>query len=551
MIRRRVQDKVAAAKAEAERKCTVEGWVLPKQESSWAPAGTWSNADLDVTPPDRRTWTSWTILGYWISDVISIQSWETGSSILAVGLSWREAIFSIVFGSTVMAVPMTLHGYAGSMTHVPFAVLARSAFGFHFAKFPVIVRLITCFFWHAITNYLGIGATTQVIRAIWPSYRNIPNHLPASANITTQEMISYFILWTIQFPLLTIPPYKMKWLFMIKSVMIIATILGMVIWVCTQVNGSGNIWDQQATVSGSQKAWMTMWALNSCTASWSTVGVNIPDFTRYIGSPKTSLSQGLWFPLICSWVAVIGIVVTSASITLYGKTLWDPISIVDTWDGPAGRAAAFFAGLSWALAQICVNISATVISGANDMTSLWPKYINIRRGAIILTVLGGWALVPWKIYNSASSLLNFMNSLGIFLAPIMGIQIADFYVVKRQAIDIPSLYQPHGRYAYWHGINWRALAAMAVAVGPTLPGLINAVNPNIDIGGGVYITNINWYYGFLSSFGIYSVLSLLFPAHESLVPRMVLASEEYIENGEDSLQAENKEEMERKREKGL
>lgn len=163
---------------------------------------------------------------------------------------------------------MTLHGYAGSRTHVPFAVLARSAFGYHFAKFPVVVRLITCLFWHAITNYLGIGATTQVIRAIWPSYRNIPNHLPASANITTQEMISYFILWTVQFPLLTIPPYKMKWLFMVKSVMIVATILGMVIWVCTQVHGSGSIWSQQANVSGSQKAWLTMWALNSCTASW-------------------------------------------------------------------------------------------------------------------------------------------------------------------------------------------------------------------------------------------------------------------------------------------
>jgi nucleobase:cation symporter-1, NCS1 family len=111
--------------------------------------------------------------------------------------------------------------------------------------------------------------------------------------------------------------------------------------------------------------------------------------------------------------------VTSASITLYGDTLWDPIFIIDTWDGPAGRAAAFFAGFSWALAQICVNISATVISGANDMASLWPKYINIRRGAIILTLLGGWALVPWKIYNSATSLLKFMNSLGIFLSPIM------------------------------------------------------------------------------------------------------------------------------------
>lgn len=83
---------------------------------------------------------------------------------------------------------------------------------------------------------------------------------------------------------------------------------------------------------------------------------------------------------------------------------------------------------------------------------------------------------------------------------------------------------------------------MASAVGPTLPGLINAVNPSIDIGSGAYITDLNWYYGFFSSFGVYSVLSLLFPAHESLVPKMVLTSEEYIENGEDSLQAEKEKE---------
>lgn len=66
----------------------IAAWALPKQESSWAPAGTWTNIDLDVTPMERRTWTSWTILGYWISDVISIQSWQTGSTILAVGLTW-------------------------------------------------------------------------------------------------------------------------------------------------------------------------------------------------------------------------------------------------------------------------------------------------------------------------------------------------------------------------------------------------------------------------------------------------------------------------------
>lgn len=147
--------------------------------------------------------------------------------------------------------------------------------------------------------------------------------------------------------------------------------------------------------------------------------MNIPDFTRYMRTSRSSISQAIWFPLICSWIAILGIVATSATQVIYGQFLWDPISIIDQWEGPAGRAAAFFAGLSWCLAQICVNVSATVISGANDMTSLFPKWINIRRGCIIIAITGGWVMVPWKILHSATSLLNFMNSLGIFLAPIM------------------------------------------------------------------------------------------------------------------------------------
>ncbi|KAK3632551.1 hypothetical protein LTR56_016294 [Elasticomyces elasticus] len=525
----------------AKRKATLEGWVLQKEESSWAPSGTWSNIDLDVTPIDRQTWTSWTILGYWVSDVISVQSWTTGSSILAVGLTWREAVLSIVLGSAVMAVPMTLNGYAGAKCHVPFPVLVRSSFGYHFAKFPVIVRLVTALFWHAITNYYAISPATQVIRAIWPSYRTLPNRIPLSVGITTQDMVSYLVVWLIQFPLLMIPPHKLKWLFLIKLVMMMATIVGMLAWICTRAGGSGDIWEQKPAVSGSQRSWLIVWALNSCTASWSTVGVNIPDFTRYVRNPRTSLTQGIWFPVVCSWVAIVGIVVTSASGVLYGKQLWQPMAIIDTWEGPAGRAAACFAGISWCLAQICVNISATVISGANDMASLWPKWVNIKRGAVIITIIGGWVMVPWKIINSASSLLNFMNSLGIFLAPIMGIQVSDFFLVKHGNIDVAALYQPHGRYAYWHGINWRALAAMIAAVGPTLPGLINAVNPSISIGGAVYIARMNWFFGFVVSACVYTSLSYIMPAKETLVHGMLLGVEGQAEDAVDTEEKMTKE----------
>lgn len=318
-----------------------------------------------------------------------------------------------------MGVPMSLNGYAGAKTHAPFPILARSSFGYHLAKFPVVVRLITALFWHSITNFLGIGAMTQVIRAIWPSFRNIPNSIPESSGITSQQLIAYFVLWTIQFPILLIPPHKMRWLFFVKVIMCVGTIVGMTIWVCTRSGGSGQIWNQHATVSGSTKSWLIMWALNSCTASWSTVGVNIPDFTRYLRKPKSALTQAVFFPVICSWVAIIGVVVASASYMMYNEYIWDPIVLIDSWDGPGGRAAAFFAGLSWVIAQICVNMSATVVSGANDLANLFPKWMNIRRGSILITIIGGWAMVPWKILHSADSLLSFMNGLGIFLAPTM------------------------------------------------------------------------------------------------------------------------------------
>ncbi|KIW99779.1 uncharacterized protein Z518_10707 [Rhinocladiella mackenziei CBS 650.93] len=523
-------DRIDRVKDEVRKKRHIDGWVLKKQESSWAPPGTWSNIDLDVTPVERRTWTSWTIFGYWFSDIISIQSWQTGSTILAIGLTWREAVFAIVFGSFVMGVPMAMNGYTGAKTHAPFPILARGSFGYHLSKFPVIVRLITALFWHSITNFLAVGPMVQVIRAIWPSFRTIHNGIPESAGITTQQMIAYFVVWMIQFPLLLIPPHKMRWLFTLKIVMALGTIVGMTIWTCLRAGGSGNIWDQQSTVTGSSKSWLIMWSLNSCTASWSTVGVNIPDFTRYLRKPRSAYSQALYFPILCSWVAIIGVVVASASYMIYNEYVWDPVVIIDSWEGSGGRAAAFFAGLSWVIAQICVNVSATVISGANDLANLFPKWFNIRRGAIFITIIGGWAMVPWKILHSANSLLSFMGSLGVFLAPTMGIQVADFFVIKRQHLDIPALYQPHGRYRFCYGVNWRALVALVVSITPALPGLAYNVNPNVHIGGAIYISQFNWYYGFFVSFISYSVLSLIWPARDSLVPCMIESIDDVMED---------------------
>ncbi|KAH8687923.1 permease for cytosine/purines, uracil, thiamine, allantoin-domain-containing protein [Tricladium varicosporioides] len=511
----------------AKAKTRKEGWVTEKHISPFSEADIWTNKDSDITPLEQRTWTTWTMLGFWISDSLSAQGWEGAASIIAVGLTWREALYCLILGYAIDAIPMILNGVIGAELHVSFPVVARASFGFNFSKFAVVIRMITALFWHAIQTYTGSTAMTQCIRAIWPSFLNIPNHIPASVGITTQQMISHFLFWTLQFPMLLIPPYKLKWFFVFKSVVVIACALGMVIALAVQAGGAGNIWSQEVTVSGSTKTWLILSSMSSITGGWSTMGTNIPDFTRYLKETKPVYYQGLFIPLIGSALGILGIVGTSCSKVLYGSYIWDPLEIAAQWNSPGGRAAAFFVGFSWIIAQIGTNISANVISCSNDMTNLWPKYINIRRGTILTTVIAGWVMVPWKIIHSASSLLTFMGALAIFLAPIAAVMAADYWIVRRGAVDVPALYQSHGRYRYDAGFNWRAAAAMMVSLAPNLPGMAHAVNPNIKIGDLSHVYDINYLYGFFVAFFVYATLSLLFPAQATMVEKVIPGKVEY------------------------
>jgi NCS1 family nucleobase:cation symporter-1 len=123
-------------------------WVIPRQKSTFADEDRWSNVDCDVTPVERRTWSTWTLLGFWFSDALNAQGWEGAASIIAVGLTWREAFYCLILGYICDVVPMVLNGAIGADLHINFATAARSSFGFYFSRFAVVVRMITALFWH-------------------------------------------------------------------------------------------------------------------------------------------------------------------------------------------------------------------------------------------------------------------------------------------------------------------------------------------------------------------------------------------------------------------
>lgn len=130
-------------------------------------------------------------------------------------------------------------------------------------------------------------------------------------------------------------------------------------------------------------------------------------------------------------------------------------------------------------------------------------------------------MAPWKIISSASSLLTFMASLAIFLAPISAIMAADYWIVKKRHIDIPSLYRRGGRYRYHGGVNWRAAVAFLVSIGPNLPGMAHAVTPSIIVGSVEDIYDISFMWGFSSGLVVYCALNYFWPASETLIESTV------------------------------
>jgi NCS1 family nucleobase:cation symporter-1 len=75
-------------KEHVKQKKSPSGWVLPRQTTTFTDEDSWSNIDSDVTPIERRTWSTWTVLGFWFSDALNAQGWEGAASIIAVGLTW-------------------------------------------------------------------------------------------------------------------------------------------------------------------------------------------------------------------------------------------------------------------------------------------------------------------------------------------------------------------------------------------------------------------------------------------------------------------------------
>ena len=224
-------------------------------------------------------------------------------------------------------------------------------------------------------------------------------------------------------------------------------------------------------------------------------------------------SQIITIPVGFAITSFIGIIVSSSATVIYKEQIWNPLDILDRFlddGGGATRFGVFVIATAFSLAQLGTNIAANSVSAGTDMTALFPRYINIRRGSYICAI-AGIAMNPWVLVSGPSNFTTYLSAYSVFLSSIAGVILTDYYIVRKGYLQVTDLYsaQHHGPYWYTAGFNWRAYAAYICGILINVVGFAGATGDKVPIGA-TYVYNINFFTGLLVSGGVYWVLCFFF-----------------------------------------
>ena len=87
------------------------------------------NKDLAPTTCAQRTWGTYNYIALWFSMSMGVTTYMLASSLIAGGMNWKQAIFTILMGNLIVLVPMLLNAHAGAKYGIPFPVFIRASFG--------------------------------------------------------------------------------------------------------------------------------------------------------------------------------------------------------------------------------------------------------------------------------------------------------------------------------------------------------------------------------------------------------------------------------------
>ncbi|MCF8997629.1 nitrate reductase, partial [Pseudomonas carnis] len=362
----------------------------------------------------------------------------------------------------VVLIPLTLNAFPGTKYGIPFPVLLRSSFGILGSNVPCLIRALVACGWFGIQTMFGGLAIHLFLGSIFDGWKALGG---------TGEVIGFMLFWCLNLWVVLRGAESIKRLETLSAPLLVAVGVGLLVWAMPNVSLSELMAIPPKRPEGASLTGYFMAGLTAMVGFWATLSLNIPDFSRYANSQKDQiLGQIFGLPLTMFLFAALGVVMTAASVKLVGVSVSDPVSLIGHIQSPVWVAIAMALII---VATLSTNTAANIVSPTNDFQNIAPKLIN-RTTAVILTGLVGLALMAHELLKKLGLIVsdvsletvysNWLLGYSSLLGPIAGIMVVDYFITRKQQLDLAGLYRDDV-YPAW---NWSGFIAFGVPVVLTL-----------------------------------------------------------------------------------
>ncbi len=477
----------------------MDGAIAPIAAGADAESGQYSdklyNADLAPLSGARQNWSWYNIFAFWMSDVHSVGGYVFAGSLFALGLHSWQVLVALMVGIVIVQFLCNLVAKPSQQAGVPYPVVCRMAFGVFGANIPAIIRGLIAVAWYGIQTFLASKSLDILILWAFPAAQGLAE--TSLLGLSLLGWLSFGIMWVLQAAVFWHGMDTIRKFIDWAGPAVYVVMLLLAIWI-VQRAGLANINLNLGEVKyfGTDAVLPMITAIALVVSYFSGPMLNFGDFSRYGKSFKAVRKGNFWgLPVNFTLFALVTVVITSGTIPVFGEMLTDPIDTVARIDNVGVMLLGAF---TFVTATIGINIVANFVSPAFDFANVAPQYISFRIGGFIAAI-GSVFIMPWKLFDSPETIHYTLDMLSAFIGPLFGILLADFYIIRKQKINIDALYSTRPGDAYWYHGGWNIKALLAL-VPPVIIGV------GITLAGIKSLADFNWFIGCALGFALYLLL---------------------------------------------
>lgn len=460
------------------------------------------NRDLAPIPQEKRDWTWVNYSTVWMGMVHNVVAYTTAAGLLALGMSPWQALLTVSVANVVLILAMWANSIAGAKYGLPFPVLLRAAFGYNGVQIPVFIRAFVAIFWFAVQTYAGSLAVGAILGSIVPGWNSLDAQF---LGMGLNGWISFLVFWALHAYVIFHGMERIRFFELWAGPIVIVATLALVVWAVGAAGGVAPLFDEPSRLGPGEFWPLFAVSVTGLVSVWSTLVLNIPDFTRFSRSQRDQVvGQAIGLPVTTILFSVMSIAITAGTIAAFGKAISEPVALLQKFENPL---ILFVGAATILIATLSVNVAANIVSPAYDLVNMFPRRLNFVRAGLA-SIFIGFLFAPWLWYHNAGTIFAVLGYIGGALGPVAGIMLADFYLVRRRQYHLESFYRKDGDYAYAAGWNLRAVAATALGLAVSFGGLVTpAMQP---------LLSYSWFVG----------LAVAFVSYAALMPRQQAESSE-------------------------